>query len=87
MAEYENYEPQEEFEPKKKGGVLGKVIALLLGFILGIVATIGGVVGAGFYIYKNVKVKTALSWIPADFNYNEYITEEYADKTLEGLIG
>lgn len=87
MAEYENYEPQEEFEPKKKGGVLGKVIALLLGFILGIVATIGGVVGAGFYIYKNVKVKTALSWIPADFNYNEYITEEYAEKTLEGLIG
>ncbi len=87
MAEYENYEPQEESEPKKKGGVLGKVVALLLGFILGIIATIGGIAGAGFYIYKNVKIKTALSWIPGDFNYSEYITEDYAEKTIEGLIG
>lgn len=86
MSDYENYESYEENAPRKKSGILGKVIALLLGFILGIIATIGGIAGAGFYIYKNVKIKDALGLIP-NFDYSEYITDEYAEKTLEGLVG
>lgn len=38
-----------EMEVVKKGGFFGKIIALVLGLILGILATVGGVIGAGYW--------------------------------------
>ena len=34
---------------KKGGGFLGKFLCLLLGFLLGIIAVVGGVIGVGYY--------------------------------------
>ena len=40
----------EEPEVVKKGGFLGKLVALLLGAVLGLLGFFGGIVGAGYYI-------------------------------------
>ena len=40
------------------GGVGGKILCLLLGFIIGIVGAIGGIVGAGYYFYSQPIDKT-----------------------------
>ena len=44
---------------KKKGGLLGKLVALFLGIIIGIVGGLGGVAYAGYYIATQVKIKDA----------------------------
>ena len=76
---------------RKGGGVMGKIVALLLGFILGIVGTIGGLVGGGYFLVSSVKIKDAVNGVSnvtgADIDYSQYITEEYAEKTVLGLIG
>ncbi len=38
--------------PQKKGGLLGKILCLFLGLILGVAATVGGVVGVGYWTVK-----------------------------------
>lgn len=92
MDTYQQYDYQQYEEPKrKKGGFWGKFIALLLGFILGIVATVGSVVGVGYYAYTKVKLKDAADKVAsltgANFDYTKYITEEYAEKTLAEAVG
>ncbi len=76
---------------RRGGGFLGKFVALLLGFILGIVGTIGGLVGGGYFLVSNVKIKDAVNGVSsitgAEIDYSQYITEEYAEKTVLGLIG
>ena len=72
MGYYEEYKPEQEQKivekPKKKGGFLGKFVALLLGFILGIAAGLGGLVGAGYLIVSKYTVKktveTANKYLP-----------------------
>ncbi len=76
---------------RRGGGFAGKFVALLLGFILGIVGTIGGIVGGGYYLASSVKIKDAVNGVAGvtgtEIDYSQYITEEYAEKTLLGLIG
>ena len=76
---------------RRGGGIGGKIVALLVGFILGIVGTIGGIVGGGYYLASNVTIKDAVGGVEGvtgtDIDYSQYITEEYAEKTLIGLIG
>ena len=75
----------------RRGGILGKLVALFLGFVLGIVATVGGIAGAGYYLVAKVPVKDAVNTVNkyagTNIDYTEYITEEYASKTVLGLVG
>ena len=40
----------------KANVIPGKFLSCLLGIFIGILLTLGGLVGGGFYVYKNVKV-------------------------------
>ena len=75
---------------KKKGGLLGKLIALFLGIVIGIVGGLGGLVGAGYYIATQVKIKDATSTITGlsgfEIPLSDYLSDTYADQTLLGLI-
>lgn len=93
--ESDNFGADPDLTPKKptvvkKGGVLGKVVALLLGFVIGAGGVIGGVVGAGYYVVsKPVKetVGTVNNLTGLGINYADFITEEYASKTVIQLVG
>ena len=54
-----DYEPRVIY--KKSGGFLGKFVALLLGIIIGIAAGLGGLVGAGWYLYKKMPIEQVLT--------------------------
>lgn len=75
---------------KKRGGILGKIVCLLLGFILGIVGTIGGVAGLGYYVVAGVKIKDAINTVGdlsgAQIEYTDFVTEEYGEKTTLELV-
>lgn len=75
---------------KKKGGLLGKFIALFLGIIIGIVAGLGGLVGAGYYIATQIKIKDATNTITnlsgIEIPLSDYLSDEYAEMTLLGAF-
>ena len=66
----------------KANVIPGKFFSFLLGLLLGIIVALGGLVGGGYYAYKNVKVGTVLKWI----NQTDWISEKYAQNTVENLI-
>ena len=67
----------------KANVIPGKFLSCLLGIFIGILLTLGGLVGGGFYAYKNVKVGSILGL----FNQgNEWLSDEYAQNTIEGLV-
>lgn len=74
----------------KKGGAGGKVICLLLGFILGVVGTVGGVGGLGYYAVATVSIKDAVGTVNnlagTNIEYTDYINEEYGNGTTLSLI-
>lgn len=70
---------------KKKGSLLGRIVAFLLAFILGIAAGIGGLVGAGYFIANKKTVKELFGYANAD--YSAFVGEEYAEKTVWEAIG
>ena len=75
---------------KKSGGFFGKLVALFLGFILGVVSTIGGIGGLGYVLVSQVKIKDAVGAVEqftGELDYSIYITDEYAEKTILGLFG
>lgn len=79
---------ENDFEPRK-GGFLGKFIALLLGVILGIAATLGGIVGAG-YIFINKPVDEVVNTVNkfgVNIDVSQYLREEYANKKILDLFG
>lgn len=100
MSKYDYYENEKQGKrprPAKKGGWLGKIVCLFLGLILGVIATIGGVVGVGYWVAnKPLKepVKTLDKYIDADlyqllFGYYEdddfvagILNEQYADMSM-----
>ena len=74
----------------KKGGAGGKIICLLLGFILGVVGTVGGVGGLGYYAVATVSIKDAVGTVNnlagTNIEYTDYINEEYGNGTTLSLI-
>ena len=76
---------------KKKGGFLGKFIACLLGLILGIVATIGGIGFFGWYVYAKMPIEKGTDKVNGilgtDIDYSQYIDASYGEKTISHLVG
>lgn len=81
----------------RKGGFFGKLVALLLGIIIGIVGGIGGLAFGIYYGISVVKINEILGLVEStgtDIPAEEYVSEEYLDKTIldaimsaSGLIG
>ena len=75
---------------KKKGGLFGKLVALFLGIVIGIVACAGGILGAGYYIATQVKIKNAANTVSGltgiQIPLSDYLSDDSADKTILGLI-
>lgn len=82
--------PDPMLQPRKKGGALGKVICLVLGFVLGVGGTVGGVAGAG-YMVATQRIKDTIGTIGGlvgtEIKYQDFITEKYAEQTIMGAIG
>ena len=76
--------------PAKKGGIGGKIVCLLLGFVMGVVGTIGGIGGLGYYAVSEIKIRDAFSTVNnlagLDLDYTEYINEQYGDNSVLDLI-
>lgn len=97
------YPYERERRPRKKSGAGGKIVALLLGFVLGITAAVGGVAGVGYWIYSRPLEKTvntadkflsadlyALLFGSTDENGNPitgYLSSDYAEKSVKELVG
>lgn len=84
-----------EYEPKvvvkRKGGFLGKFVAFLLGIIFGVVGGLGGVAYAGYYVVTKMKIDDAVNTVNGfsglGFDYTQYISGEYGQKTVYDLVG
>ena len=50
MSYNEDFDEEPEVIVKKKGGLLGKVVSLLLGVVIGAVGALGGTAGLGYYL-------------------------------------
>ncbi|MBQ8229147.1 MAG: hypothetical protein IJZ32_00450 [Clostridia bacterium] len=101
--EYEKERKKKRKPVRKKSGVFGKILCLFLGLVLGIVATLGGIVGVGYWLYTRPLDKTVYTidkFVDADlyamlFGSTDedgnvtygYLNESYAEKTVKALIG
>ncbi len=101
---YENYGLEMEAEapgaepnlmPKKpvvvkRGSMLGKVVCLLLGFVLGAGGVVGGVVGTGYYVATqpvDKTLETVNGITGGNIDFSQYISEDYAKLTVMELVG
>lgn len=68
------------------GGFLSRCVAVLIGFIFGIVGTIGGIAGGGYYFAKKKTIRETADSVGdlagKDFDITKYLSDEYADQTL-----
>lgn len=75
---------------KKKGGFFGKIIALLLGLILGFIACIGAIAGVAYYVFGIATIKDLEAYLKSalgdEFTYTDYVDETYGDSTLLVLL-
>lgn len=71
---------------RSRGGALSVIISFLLGFVFAFVA----VGGAIFYVVTTIKVKDGVEKIGSltgtEINYADYVSEDYAQKTLLQLF-
>lgn len=76
---------------KKSGGFLGKLIAVILGLIIGILAGAGGMVGIGYLLVFNTDIKTNIGTINGiagtNINFTDFLDESYGNKTVVSLVG
>lgn len=74
----------------KKGGWLGKIVALLLGIVIGFVGCFGAIAAVVYYFVGVMKIEEGAGYLKSilgdDFEYTDYIAEEYGDKTTLDLI-
>ena len=68
------------------GGFMSRCVALLLGFILGIIGTIGGAGGLGYYFISKKTIKEVAEYAGSSFDINKYLASEYSEKTLLEII-
>ena len=75
---------------EKKGGFLGKLIALLLGIVIGFISCIGGVAAIGYFFLKKIKVEEGFNYINdatgQNIDYTQYINGSYGEKTVQELF-
>lgn len=64
------------------GGFMSRCVALLIGFILGIIGTIGGAGGLGYYFISKKTIKEVANYAGSSFDINKYLASEYTEKTL-----
>ena len=73
-------------ETVKKSGIGGKLVCLLLGFVMGVVGTVGGVGGLGYFAITQIKIKDAVGTVNdlagLEIDYTQYINEQYGDSTV-----
>ncbi|HIR23362.1 MAG TPA: hypothetical protein IAB32_06230 [Candidatus Scatosoma pullicola] len=78
-------------EGRKKGGFWGKFLAVVLGFLFGIIATIGSIAAVGYYLVARMTIRQGIEFVGnltgKDVDYMDYITDEYANETVMGLVG
>lgn len=75
------------YEERRRGGFLGKFLALLLGFLLGIISTIGGIAGFGYYVAYKAKIGKLAGYAGIDAEtLGKYLSSEYHNYTISGLI-
>lgn len=83
------YYDDTEYE-RRGGGFWGKFLAVFLGFLFGIICTLGGLAGLGYVLYAKIKIAEGFKAVNkitgSDIDYTEYITEEYAQKTIAELM-
>ena len=63
------------------GGFFARCVAILVGFVLGVAGTLGGIVGGGYYIASQKTIKEVAS-LANGFDISKYLADEYADKTI-----
>lgn len=77
-------------EEKKGGGFAGKLLAVFLGFLFGIIVTIGSIAGVGYYLYAKMRIREGINLVGQitgnDIKYQDYISDEYAEKTVSALL-
>ena len=74
---------------KKGSSFFAKFVCVMLGFILGFIGSLGGIVGLGYITLSQMKVKdvfTTLSGAGVQIEYTDYIREEYGDPTSLELL-
>lgn len=87
MSYNEDFNEEPEVIVKKKGGLLGKVVSLLLGVVIGAVGALGGTAGLGYYLATKKTIDEVLDYANVNESlYNEYISSEYTSKTLLDAI-
>lgn len=68
------------------GGFMARCVAVLIGFILGVVGTLGGIVGGGYLIASHVTIRqiaeTVKNSTNGEFDITDYLAEKYVDNTL-----
>ena len=81
---------QRPVEIVKKGGWLGRIVALLLGIVIGFVGCFGAIAAVVYYFFGVMKIEEGANYLKGvvgdDFEYTDYIAEEYGDKTTLELI-
>ncbi|MBQ3220773.1 MAG: hypothetical protein IJB34_02275 [Clostridia bacterium] len=91
MKDYDReYEPKRKETKKKGGGFLGKFIALLLGFVLGVTGVVGGVAGVGWYALTQPvnEVENKVNGVAGtDIDLQKYLTDTYYKGTVKDLLG
>ena len=75
---------------RKKGGWLGKIIALFLGIIIGIGGGLGGVGGLAYYFATKKTIRQTSDFVTSisgfDVPLSEFLTDDYADKMLLNAV-
>ena len=87
----EEKEKSPEVIVEKKGGILGKLIALLLGIIIGFISCIGGVAILGNFLINKLTMEEGFDYINdftgQNIDYTQYLNGEYGEKTVMELFG
>ena len=83
--------PSKKPKKEKKGGFLGKFIAVVLGFIFGLLGGVGGLGFFGWYIVARMPIEKSTNKVNGilgtDIDYSQYIDGSYGEKTIANLVG
>ncbi len=75
---------------KKKGGFLGKLVAFLLGMIIGAIGLVGGVIGGAYLVLTRVKINDAVNKVEGlagiEIPLDKYLSDVYANQTVLDFV-